>query len=227
MKKLFLSVLTLGLILGFTGCSEKNRAYSTGTTDPYITETFNEAINEIADQLLQKSTIKADAKVAIITFVDLHSLNKTTHFGRKVSESMFDELHERGFHVTDIRGSKTIRVNGNGEFFITRNIKLLDKKVVSASYILVGTYSKFGKGILLNVRILDNLTGDVVSTARTIININQCDVYENCTKVKKVIKPVKKAKVIVQKRTIGISDAGCSKVTCAKNCFQGNCGYKY
>jgi len=139
---------------------------------------------------------------------------------------MFDELHERGFHVTDIRGSKTIRVNANGEFFITRDIKLLDKKVVSASYILVGTYSKFGEGILLNVRILDNQSGDVVSTARTIININQCDVYEDCKKVKKVTKKVKKAKVIVQKRTIGISGAGCSKVNCPKNCFRkDSCKY--
>jgi len=218
MKKMVI-VLTLAvLVIGISGCASKNRAYETSLFDsdwtytPDVKENFNQGINYIADQLQRNSVLNKGDKIAIASFVDLHQLNKTTHFGRKMSESMFNELHTRGFRLIDIRGTKTIRVNAGGEFFITRDIKLLNNKRVENSYILVGTYSKFGDGILLNVRMIDNLTGDVVSTARAIIEVDDCDVYENCEK-----------EVIIQKRTIGISDAGCSYVDCPSNCVTGDC----
>lgn len=141
-----------------------------------------------------------------------------------MSESMFDELHTRGFNVVDARGTQTIRINAGGEFFITRDIKLLKGKRIENSYILVGTYSKFGNGILLNVRIIDNISGDVISTARTIIDVNACDIYENCDNCEDYSckkKVVETPKVII--RTIGISDAGCSYVTCPTNCVDDGC----
>lgn len=235
MKSKFIYLLVLVLMIGLSGCTSKNRGYETSlldidwTSSPDIKETINQGIVDMSDQLLKNSRVKVTDKVAVATFVDLHKLNKTAHFGRKVSESMFNELHIRGFNLIDVRGTKTIRVNADGEFFITRNIKLLNKKRVQNTYILVGTYSKFGKGILLNARMLDNLTGDVVSTARTIIDINHCDIYENCgcgkvnncNKAKAVVSAPKV--VVIPQRTISISDAGCSYVTCPKNCVTSDC----
>ncbi len=84
----------------------------------------------------------------------------------------------------------------------------------------MGTYGKFGDGILVNARIIDNITGSVVSTARTVIDVNSCDVYENCTK-----KPIVKEIKLRAKRTISISDAGCAYVECPTNCPNEECGY--
>ena len=226
MKNLLkIGAFAIMLLVLTTGCIQ-NRAYKTWSNDPYIQDTFNESINSIADQLLKHSRVKPGDKIAIAAFVDLHKLNKTTHFGRNLSESMFDELHVRGFNVIDVRGSKTLRINANGEFFITRDIKLLNNKRVENSYNLVATYSKFGKGILLNVRIIDNLNGDVVATARTIIDVDACDVYENCDEIKSETIGISKQNVSISaKRMIGISDAGCSYVTCPTNCYNGECGY--
>jgi TolB-like protein len=220
MKKLLLALITIGLVFGFSGCS-KNRAYKTWSSDPYVQDTFNESMNNIADQLLEKNRVKVGESIAITSFVNLHKLNKTTYFGRKLSESMFNELYKRGFEVTDIRGSKNIRINANGEFLITRDIKLLRGKKVQNTYVLVGTYSKFGKGILVNARIIDNITGYVVATARTIIQTNACDIYENCTPSKPTPKPTHV--VVPPKRTISITDAGCAYVDCPTNCYDGDC----
>ena len=146
MKKLFkIGALATMLLVLATGCSQ-NEAYKSWTMHPYIQDTYNESINEIADQLLESNRLEDGAKIAITSFVDLHKLNKTTHFGRNLSESMFNELFTRGFNVVDIRGTQTLRVNASGEFFITRDIKLLNNKRVENSYVLVATYSKFGKG---------------------------------------------------------------------------------
>ena len=133
MKRLIILTVLVSITFVFSGCS-KNRAYKTWSTDPYVNDTFNESINDIADQLLASARIKTADKIAITTFVDLHQLNKTSHFGRKLSESMYNELHTRGFYVVDVRGTKTIRINAEGEFFITRNIKLLNKKEYKDEY---------------------------------------------------------------------------------------------
>lgn len=213
MKKLYKISLISLLIMVLMGCSQ-NRAYKTYPSiltvwnqKTTIQDTIDEGIIDIADQLVKSSRLKINSKIAITSFVNLSNLDKSSYFGRKVSESMFNELHIRGFNLIDIRGTKSIRVNDNGEFFISRNIKLLNNKTVLTPYILVGTYSQFGKGILLNARIVDNTTGDVISTARTIIDINSCDISDNC--IKKSKNKASKVKFKVNSRTIGISYENC------------------
>lgn len=234
-KTLSILLISLLVVIGFNGCSSKNRAYKSMQNNPHIDETINESIISLSNELVKTNRIKGDEKIAITSFVELHQLNKTTHFGRKLSESLFSELHKRGFTVIDARGTKTIRINADGEFFITRDIELLDKKRIENSYVFVGTYTRFGDGVMLNGRIIDNKSGEVVSAARTIIDINDCDLYENCMEVKAEVegkkksifkepsKPVKPMMPKVQKRMIAISDAGCSYVTCPENCVENKC----
>jgi TolB-like protein len=218
MKYLFkMGLVLLFVALSTTGCSS-NRAYK--TSDAIVYDTINDSIVDIADQLLEHSAIKPNEKVAVATFVDLHKLNKTTHYGRNLAESFFNELYIRGINVVDIRGSRTLRVDARGEFFITRDIKLLKGKKIESKYVLVGTYTKFGNGIMINARIIDNITGNVVASARSIYDNNNCEFFENCPEMEP---DEKVAKIIQQRRTIGITNAGCATVSCPDNCFDGNC----
>lgn len=225
MKNIFIYSIIVGLVAMFSGCSTKNDAYEESTLDidwsskPDVKQTVNQSIISLANQLIEYSRILPNDKVAITSIVDLHQLNKTTHFGRTLGESLFHELNARGFNVVDARGTKTIRINADGEFFITRDIKLLKGKRIENSYILVGTYTEFGLGVLVNVRIIDNITGDIVSSARTIIDVSYCKINENCHEVQE-------ERILLQTRTIGISDAGCSKVKCPENCYNSECGDK-
>jgi TolB-like protein len=223
MKKVISTAFIIALIFALSGCSS-NRAYKTWSIDPHVHSTINESIIDLSDQLFESSRVKKGDKVAVTSFVDLHKLNKTSFFGRKLGESFFNELHVRGFRVIDIRGTKAIRINAGGEFFISRDISLLDKKRVENTYVLVGTYTKFGEGVMLNARIIDNVSGEIVSTARSIIHINDCDLYENCKKPTPSVVVKNNKKIYSPKiRTIGIEDAGCSKVTCPKNCVGEEC----
>jgi len=209
LKKIFKILLVVGLILTFNGCV--NRAYKNYIFNPFVQATFNSAIIDISEQLLKnsrrkKSKLQITDNISITAFVDLDKLNKTTHFGRKLSESLFNELHTRGFNVIDFRGPKTIKINGQGEFYITRKINLLKDKKIENTYILVGTYTRFGNGTLVNVRLLDNESGLVVSTARTIIDVNDCDLYETCNNQGDIDMSVD--------RMLEISGAGCTFITC-------------
>ncbi|MEA3513176.1 MAG: FlgO family outer membrane protein [Campylobacterota bacterium] len=143
----------------------------------------DDKIIELADSLLSSSRIAQSdmGNIAITSFVDLHNLTKTTSFGRTLAETFFNELFIRGFNVADFRGQSALSVNSTGEFFITRDVKKINKQIAN-SYVLVGTYSIIDKKVLINARIMDNRTGRVVASAKTYYKSADCRVLGNCPK---------------------------------------------
>jgi len=183
-------------------------------TKPYanienIYQNLNGAIVAIADQLLISNVSKnKNTNIILTSFVELNQFNKTTTFGRLLSESMFNELHIRKFHVSDFRGQDAVSVNADGEFHITRDINKLKDNIESAEHIVVGTYVKFENDtILINARILDSETGEIVSTARVIYNPIDCTLFDMCPG-----------------KSISIITDNCSKVSCpTQQCKDGIC----
>ena len=191
-KTLTKLLLTISIIVLFTACNQNTivipqKEASTNTT--YYT--LNGAILSIANQLSTNNKLaNTDTGTLTITsFVDLKQLNKTSQFGRVLSESLFSELFIRGFNLSDFRGQNAISVNANGEFYITRNITKLQSEV-SNSYILVGTYSKIDQNIMLNARMLDNKTGKIISSARAMYANDDCSIFGVCNNAQRKIKIV-------------------------------------
>lgn len=146
-------------------------------------QTIDKTIQDLANRLFSSSKISKEAvnDIAITSFVDLHQFDKTTHFGRTLSEGFFDELFIRGFNVSDFRGQGTLSINKEGEYFLTRDVKLLNKDVQS-DYVLVGTYTSFENKILINARIMDNQNGRILASARANYITDDCKVLQNCKK---------------------------------------------
>jgi len=142
---------------------------------------LDDKIVELADSLLASSRIAQSdmGNIAITSFVNLHNLSKTSAFGRTIAETFFNELFIRGFNVADFRGQNALSVNPTGEFFITRDVKKINKKIVN-SYVLVGTFSTIGNKLIINARIMDNRTGRVVAAAKTFYNTTDCRILGNC-----------------------------------------------
>jgi len=169
--------------------------------EEHLYTNLNDTILDIADQLFYtKSNHKNKTRVILTSFVDLEKLNKTSTFGRLISESMFNELHIRKFLVTDFRGQEAVSVNEDGEFHITRDVEKLKDNVDGIEYILVGTYVKFeNQSLLINARILDSISGMVLSSARVVYRPKDCSLFDLCTK-KEIIKPKKKKFFIETKK---------------------------
>lgn len=159
----------------------------------YSSNSLNDVIIEIAKQLFKSNTIKSKkTKIILTSFVDLDNLEKTTTFGRMLSESMFNELHVNKFNVTDFRGQDAISVTKDGEFHITRDTGKLKDNINAIEHILVGTYVKFeNKSFLINSRIIDSVSGNIISSSRVIYKPEDCKLYSLCEK-----KILKKEKVV-------------------------------
>jgi len=182
---LFVSLICLGTVANAQG--ENTIEINDGTmSNDYMqlvgsNGLADDKIVELADSLLASSRIaQADmGYIAITSFVNLHNLSKTSSFGRTLGETFFNELFIRGFNVADFRGQNALSVNPTGEFFITRDVKKINKKIAN-SYVLVGTFSTIDKKVIINARIMDNQTGRVVASAKTYYKTTDCNVLNTC-----------------------------------------------
>jgi len=186
-KVLFITVFASIL---FTACEQNTIVIPKDKASTSVTNlTLNDAIISLANQLSQNNKMhpKDTGTITLTSFVDLKRLNTTSQFGRVVGESLFSELFIRGFNITDFRGQNAITVNKTGEFFITRNISKLDS-VVSNTYILVGTYTNIDQNVMINARIIDNKTGKIVTSARSMYANDDCSIFGICNNSQRKIK---------------------------------------
>lgn len=139
-------------------------------------------ITSLATQMMQNQKLHTNKSILITSFVRLDNFKKTTEFGRVVGESLINELSNRGFNIIEFRGQMAVSVNENGEYFITRNVSKMNERVVN-SYVVVGTYSRqYGK-IMLNARVMDNATGQIITSARSTYEHglrNDCVIFKDC-----------------------------------------------
>lgn len=156
--------------------------------------TLEGTINSLATQMMRNKKMVSTKPVLITSFVRLDNFKKTTEFGRIVSESLINEMSNRGFNIIEYRGQMAVSINEKGEYFITRNpYKLKDE--VPNTYVVVGTYSRqFGK-VMLNARVIDNITGKIISSSRATYlhnRRNDCILFKDC-------KPARTIKIIREK----------------------------
>jgi TolB-like protein len=195
------------LVLTISGCVQKNSISSATSSEDVVKEynkvqntkqhlevaadmqrnvttqnTLEATINSLATQMMQNNKMNTNKPVLITSFVRLDQFKKTTEFGRVVSESLINELSNRGFNIIEYRGQMAVSVNDEGEYFITRKPHSMKDKVPS-TYIVVGTYSRQLGKIMLNARVIDNITGKIISSARsTYVHgySNDCILFKDC-----------------------------------------------
>lgn len=157
-------------------------------------KTLESTIASLATQMMQNQKMDTRKPVLITSFVRLDQFKKTTEFGRIVSESLINELSNRGFNIIEYRGQMAVSVNDDGEYFITRKPHKLKDRIPN-TYVVVGTYSRQLSKIMLNARVIDNITGKIITSARSTYEhgyVNDCLIFKDC-------KPARTIKIIQEK----------------------------
>ena len=144
--------------------------------------TLESTISSLSTQIMQNRKLDTNKPVLITSFVRLDKLKETSEFGRVVGESLINEHSNRGFNVIEFRGQMAVSINDQGEYFISRKPHEI-KSQIPNTYIVVGTYSRQGGRIILNARVIDNITGKIISSARSTYKhnmVNDCMMFGDC-----------------------------------------------
>jgi TolB-like protein len=144
--------------------------------------TLEATIASLATQMMQNKKMDTNKPILITSFVRLDEFKKTTEFGRVISESLINELSNRGFNIIEYRGQMAVSINDEGEYFISRKPHEL-KNSIPNTYVVVGTYSRQLGKIMLNARVIDNITGKIITSARSTYShgvMNDCILFKDC-----------------------------------------------
>ncbi|OGQ99826.1 MAG: hypothetical protein A2505_07205 [Deltaproteobacteria bacterium RIFOXYD12_FULL_55_16] len=155
--------LFLGWALLLPGCVP---SVNTGGTASVVTPDFFGVGEELALQLTSGMRgAGGGQRLILTTVVDLDDLHVTTRFGRTLTEALSTSLFRHGFGVVEIRKSAELLIRDNrGELMLTRDVKLLARQQQAAA-ILTGTYSLTPTTVVLNLKLLDAGSQQVLSVA--------------------------------------------------------------
>ncbi len=177
MKKI--SLLSFVILILFTGCTLKEKmttqnsimdASSKTATELSTLEDFNFLKGLFGDSFNAFNKIRKphNTKTIIVTtFVSVDNLDQTSNFGRLFSDTMITELKRNNWKVIDLRGKQIYGINNQGIFFLDKNFLSTYPK---NSYILVGTYAQYKKGLITNMRLLDIDSKEVISASNVFID---------------------------------------------------------
>lgn len=169
MKKYLAGVSVALAAMVFGGCAQDCPAPKAPPMQAHYQ--FSHIVNKMANDLINCKAVQKNKNLPFVltSFVNLNNFKETSNFGRMISETLMTELVKKGVKVIDYRGQNAITVKKrNGEFFLSRAASQLKPQVKNA-YIIVGTYTAYGNSIVVNARLMNNQTGEVVSASDMMI----------------------------------------------------------
>lgn len=110
------------------------------------------------------ATIKS-RRVAVMTLVDLNDLNRTSAFGRALSEALSAYLTRLGFEVVELRQATNFLIQPRtGEFYLSRDVAHLAAEH-EVSGVVVGLYAEARDMVMVTTRLISAADGRVLSTS--------------------------------------------------------------
>ena len=174
--------LLVGLMLTLSGCgvttpNQVARNMALGEAPPAPSEAerlspepvYYGEISGPAHELAQETArwLRSDPsldRVAVTTFVDVNDFDRTSAFGRTLTDALMALLHRHGFQVVELRKTRNFLIEkGKGEFYLSRAIaEIAASQKVSA--VLVGTYTEGLNVVIVSTRLISAADGEVLST---------------------------------------------------------------
>jgi TolB-like protein len=103
--------------------------------------------------------------ILVATLVDISRLDRSSPFGRIISEQLISRIVQTGRPVVEIKLSLdgVFVQNNNGEFMLTREVGKLAQNH-NAGAVLVGTYAEGGRFVFINLKLINPDNNQVLSS---------------------------------------------------------------
>ena len=152
-------VLTRFALL-FVGCSSKSLV---------TVESFSDGVHRISSDLLRNSDFEREQNKTVLftSMVNIDDFKQSSKFGRLFSESLMTDFKIHGWRVIEYRGNDIVTLAQNGEFMLNRG-RLRHLK--GDMLILLGTYGVIQDVLVVNTRLIDAKTYELVSAASVTID---------------------------------------------------------
>ncbi len=121
---------------------------------------------EIADRLMAnlKEPLAQNKTVLVASFVDVQYMQRSSNFGRMMSEYICSRLGQKGYRVIEMKLRKDIYVKEKGgEFLLSRSVKEISD-AHDAQAVVVGTYAQAMTNVYISARVVRADGGEIISS---------------------------------------------------------------
>lgn len=126
---------------------------------------------DAADDLIGDARYRVTVNTPILvgTLNNVDKLERSSTFGRIVSEQISARFVQRGFTVSELKMRNSVNIkqgltdpNESGEFLLSRDVRSISGEHKAAA-IVTGTYAVAGHEIFVNLKMIDVATGKIMS----------------------------------------------------------------
>jgi len=131
-------------------------------------------VSQLAKQMFHTSIkIDLNQSVAVGTFLPAASLSESSDnsIGHQIQESFTTLAAQAGLTITEFKSMTAIRVNKNSDVMLSRDLAELSQNV-DVDYYLTGTFLKQETSYVVNARLIDVKTQNVIAAATDYIPLN-------------------------------------------------------
>lgn len=167
LKFSLVSLLALG---GLTACEHRAEPGQNPFV-PVITKDLQDYSHDAADDLISESRYRVGANTPVLvgTLNDVDKLERSSTFGRLVTEQISARFVQRGFTVSELKMRNSVNIkqglgnpNESGEYLLSRDVGSIGGEHKAAA-VITGSYAVAGKDIFVNLKMIDVATGKLIS----------------------------------------------------------------
>lgn len=163
-KALLVSLVSAGVLL--TGCETSASKGATVREPTYQDARDNQFIpaNQAAAKRLMADLHKhvpPPGLLIIASLVDVDDLNRSSTFGRIVSEQVSAEFTKARYNMRELKLRNSVAINDAGEMLLSRDIREL-ATVYGAQAVVVGSYATSKDFIYVNLKVVQPETNRVL-----------------------------------------------------------------
>lgn len=135
-------------------------------TQPNGFDPLSEAVQQMAVQMtagLQQNRVKR-FPMAVIPFTNLHNERKVGRFGERIEQAFIYQLQQHGYNLIDYRAAGL--TTSTKQPLSKQNLSGLRNRY-KLYFLVTGTYAQHSDGIVLNARVIDTTTRQVLATGQS------------------------------------------------------------
>jgi len=149
--KSFLRIAALAVVaIAIVGCASSQGVSRVTKRDADIIAVSHQA----AKALASRARLKAGEPIIVASFADINALDRSSPFGRIVSQQIASAISAQGYNVIELLLRNNVYIkSGEGEFLLSRKIQNLSQER-NVRAVLAGTYAVGGENVYVTAKLI-------------------------------------------------------------------------
>lgn len=139
------------------------------------TSEFTQANYTAVDKLVTTTLVPIDKNVPMLiaTVVNIDSLNRSSRFGRLISEQVASRLTQSGYNVVEMKLRNNVYIQeGAGELLLSRDVRDLSKNY-NAQVVVVGNYAVAAGYVYLTLKAVTVADNRIVGAVNYLLPLTE------------------------------------------------------